>query len=137
MDSIAIAPGPMAETAEALQRDGQTVMYVAASGRLAGLIAVADPIKDTTAEAIRQLTQQGLRIIMVTGDNRATAAAVAGKLGIDFEADVLPDKKAEVVKRLQESGALVAMAGDGDEGAALLERSEEHTSELQSHLNLV
>src|SRR5260370_31199233 len=120
MDSIDIAPGPRAATAEALQQAGLPAISVAARGRLAGLIAVADPIKATPAEAIRQLTQQGLRIIMGTGDNRATAAAVAGKLGIDFEADVLPDKKAEVVKRLQESGALVAMAGDGVNDAPAL-----------------
>lgn len=88
-------------------------MYIAADRHLAGLIAVADPIKKTTAEAIQQLKQEGLRIIMVTGDNRATAAAIALKLGIEFEADVLPEQKAEIVKKLQDSGALIAMAGDG------------------------
>ena len=110
--------------AEALQQEGQTVMYVSAEDRVAGMIAVADPIKDTTPEAIRQLQHQGLTVIMVTGDNRATAAAVAAKLGIDFEADVLPDQKAEVVKKLQKSGALVAMAGDGVNDAPALAQAQ-------------
>lgn len=113
MDGFKVAANTMQQQAEALQRDGQTVMYIAADRHLAGLIAVADPIKKTTAEAIQQLKQEGLRIIMVTGDNRATAAAIALKLGIEFEADVLPEQKAEIVKKLQDSGALVAMAGDG------------------------
>jgi P-type Cu+ transporter len=108
------------DQAESLQRNGATVMFVAAGGKLAGLIAVADPIKDSTPEAIQQLKQEGIKVVMVTGDNRTTAAAVAQKLGIDFEADVLPEKKAEVVKRLQSQGAIVAMAGDGVNDAPAL-----------------
>ena len=95
-------------------------MFVASDGRLAGLIAVADPIKDSAPEAIRQLKEEGIKVVMVTGDNRTTAAAVAEKLGIDFEADVLPEKKAEVVKKLQSQGATVAMAGDGVNDAPAL-----------------
>jgi Cu+-exporting ATPase len=106
--------------AEALQGKGQTVIFIAVDGRLAGLIAVADPIKASTPEAIRQLQQRGLRVVMATGDNRTTAAAVARELGIEFEADVLPDAKAEVVKRLQRGGAVVAMAGDGVNDAPAL-----------------
>ena len=108
------------ERAEVLQREGQTVMYVAVDGALAGLIAVADPIKKTTEEALRQLQDRGVKVIMVTGDNRVTAAAVAGRLGIEFEADVLPQDKAEVVKRLQTQGRVVAMAGDGVNDAPAL-----------------
>ena len=106
--------------AEALQAEGQTVMYVASDGRFAGFVAVSDPIKDSTAEAIEQLKKEGIKIVMVTGDNHTTAAAVAKKLGIDFEAEVLPEKKAEVVKKLQAAGAIVAMAGDGVNDAPAL-----------------
>ncbi len=103
-----------------LQNTGQTVMFAAQDGRFAGLIAVADPIKETTHDAIEQLKKEGIRVLMVTGDNHTTAAAVAAKLGIDFEADVLPEKKAEVVKKLQAEGAIVAMAGDGVNDATAL-----------------
>jgi P-type Cu+ transporter len=106
--------------AEGLQREGQTVMFIAVDGRFAGLIAVADPIKESAAEAIKELKEAGIKLVMVTGDNHTTAAAVAQKLGIDFEADVLPEKKAEVVKRLQSQGAIVAMAGDGVNDAPAL-----------------
>jgi Cu+-exporting ATPase len=108
------------ERAESLRKEGQTVMFVASDGRFAGLIAVADPIKASTLEAIQQLKQDGIRVVMVTGDNHTTAAAVAKKLGIDFEADILPDKKAEVVKKLQSQGRIVAMAGDGVNDAPAL-----------------
>jgi len=113
------------DKADALQKEGQTVMFVAsdrafAGLTFAGLIAVADPIKDTALDAIQQLKQEGIRVLMVTGDNHTTAAAVAAKLGIDFEADVLPEKKAEVVKKLQAEGAIVAMAGDGVNDAPAL-----------------
>ncbi len=108
------------EKAEALQAEGQTVMYVASDGRFAGFVAVDDPIKGSTPEAIEQLKKEGIKVVMVTGDNHTTAAAVAKKLGIDFEADVLPEKKAEVVKRLQDAGAIVAMAGDGVNDAPAL-----------------
>jgi Cu+-exporting ATPase len=108
------------ELAESLRKEGQTVMFVASDRRFAGLIAVADPIKASTLEAIQQLKQEGIKVVMVTGDNRTTAAAVAQKLGIDFEADVLPEKKAEVVKKLQSQGRIVAMAGDGVNDAPAL-----------------
>lgn len=88
-------------------------MFVMLGGECAGLIAVADPIKDTTAEAIQQLKSEGIKVMLVTGDNRTTTGAVARKLGIEFQAEVLPDGKAAVVKRLQDGGAIVAMAGDG------------------------
>jgi Cu+-exporting ATPase len=101
------------EQAGALQKEGQTVMFVALNGKLAGLVSVADSIKETALDAIQQLKKEGIRVLIVTGDNHATAAAVAAKLGIDFEADVLPEQKAEVVKKLQAEGAIVAMAGDG------------------------
>ncbi len=106
--------------AEALQAEGQTVMFVATDGRFAGFVAVSDPIKVSTAEAIEQLKKEGIKVVMVTGDNHKTAEAVAKKLGIDFEADVLPEKKAEVVKKLQAAGAIVAMAGDGVNDAPAL-----------------
>lgn len=120
MQEMNISLSALAADAQKLQNDAQTVMYVATAGTLVGLIAVADPIKDTTPEALHQLQRNGLKIIMITGDNRATAAAVARKLGIDFEADVLPQQKAEVVKRLQRQGARVAMAGDGINDAPAL-----------------
>lgn len=111
--------------ADALRQDGQTVMFVAIDGRPVGLLAVADPIKDSTREAIRMLQSDGMRIVMLTGDSRTTAAAVAGKLGLDWvEAEVLPDQKAEVVKRLQAEGATVAMAGDGINDAPALAQAQ-------------
>ena len=106
--------------AETLRRDGQTVMFVAVDGKPAGLVAVADPIKSSTPEVIRELKKVGLNVIMVTGDNATTAQAVANKLGISFEADVLPDQKAEVVKAHQQRGEIVAMAGDGVNDAPAL-----------------
>jgi len=112
---------PASEQAEALRRDGQTVIFVAVDGRLAGLLGVADPIKDSTYEAIRMLHRGGVRIVMLTGDSRTTAEAVARKLGIDeIEAEVLPERKVEVVKRLQNEGRVVAMAGDGINDAPAL-----------------
>jgi Cu+-exporting ATPase len=113
MSDLGASIKPLEERAESLRRDGQTVMFAASGGQLAGLIAVADPIKNTTSEAIEELKKAGIKVVMVTGDNRTTAAAVAEKLGIDFLADVLPDKKADVVKEFQAKGAIVAMAGDG------------------------
>ena len=120
MTDLGTSPESLRTEAEALQKEGRTVMYVALGGKFAGLIAVADPIKDSTAEAITQLKREGIKVVMVTGDNHATAEAVARKLGIDFEADVLPDKKAVVVKKLQDAGAIVAMAGDGVNDAPAL-----------------
>jgi Cu+-exporting ATPase len=107
--------------AEALRSDGQTVMLLAIDGKAAGLIGVADPVKESTAEAIRALHEEGLQIIMLTGDNRITAEAVANKLGIDrVEAEVLPEQKAAIVKQLQAQGRIVAMAGDGINDAPAL-----------------
>lgn len=95
-------------------------MLIAADGKAAGLLGVSDPIKDSTLDAIRELKAAGLSVIMVTGDNATTAQAVADKLGIAFEADVLPQQKAEVVKRHQQEGSIVAMAGDGVNDAPAL-----------------
>jgi P-type Cu+ transporter len=124
MEQVGASAEPLRVRAEALQKDGGTVMYIAMDGKFAGLIAVADPIKDSTPEAIAQLKREGIKVIMVTGDNHATAEAVARKLGIEFEADVLPDKKAAVVKKLQAAGAIVAMAGDGVNDAPALAQAQ-------------
>jgi Cu+-exporting ATPase len=113
------------DRAEALRRDGQTVMFVSIDGELAGLMGVADPIKESTAEALRLLREDGVDIVMVTGDSRTTAQAVAGKLGIDrIEAEVLPEQKVDVVKRLRADGRTVAMAGDGINDAPALAAAE-------------
>jgi Cu+-exporting ATPase len=124
MTDLGTSPKSLGAKAETLQKEGQTVMYIALEGVFAGLIAVADPIKDSTFEAIEQLKREGIKVVMVTGDNHTTAEAVARKLGIDFEADVLPDKKAEVVKRLQAAGSIVAMAGDGVNDAPALAQAQ-------------
>ena len=111
--------------AESLRREGQTVVLVAVDGQPAGLLGVADPIKDTTPEALRILKESGVRVVMLTGDSRTTAEAVARKLGVDeFEAEVLPQRKAEVVKRLQAEGRVVAMAGDGVNDAPALAQAQ-------------
>jgi len=111
--------------AEELRREGQTVMFVAVDGRTAGLVGVADPIKPTTHEAIEALHREGIKVVMLTGDNRTTAEAVAKSVGIDrIEADVLPDQKAEVITRLQASGERVAMAGDGINDAPALAQAD-------------
>jgi Cu+-exporting ATPase len=120
MADLGSSPQSLQTKAEALQKEGRTVMYIAMGGKFAGLVAVADPIKDSTAEVIEQLKREGIKVVMVTGDNRTTAEAVGRKLGIDFEADVLPEKKAAVVKKLQDAGATVAMAGDGVNDAPAL-----------------
>jgi Cu+-exporting ATPase len=121
VEALGLDPGVLRDRAEALRRDGQTVMFVAVDGRPAGLVGVADPIKATTAEAIQALHREGVKVVMLTGDNRTTAEAVARAVGIDaIEADVLPDQKATVVKRLQERGERVAMAGDGINDAPAL-----------------
>ena len=124
MQDVSAKPESLKERAETLQKEGQTVMFVAIDGHFAGLIAVADPIKDSAREAIKELQESGIKVIMITGDNHTTAAAVAGKFGIDFEADVLPEKKAEVVKKLQSQGAIVAMAGDGVNDAPALAQAQ-------------
>ncbi len=124
-ENMGIDPGELAGKAEALRKEGQTVMFVAVDGKAAGLLGVADPIKGTTPEAIRQLHEEGIRIVMLTGDSRTTAEAVAGKLGIDeVMAEVLPDQKADAVKRLQGEGRIVAMAGDGINDAPALAQAQ-------------
>jgi Cu+-exporting ATPase len=114
--------------ANALRQEGQTAMFVAINDQPAGLIAVADPIKPSTMEAIQQLHAEGIKIIMVTGDNRSTAEAVAKKLGLDLrtevEAEVLPEHKIAIVKRLQAEGRFVAMAGDGINDAPALAQAQ-------------
>jgi Cu+-exporting ATPase len=123
-EQLGLDLGPLATRAEELRGDGQTVMFVAIDGRPAGLIGVADPIKASTAEAIRLLHDEGVRIVMLTGDSRRTAEAVAKKLGIDeVEAEVLPDQKADRVAALQAAGRVVAMAGDGINDAPALARA--------------
>jgi len=113
------------ERAEALRQEGKTVMFVAVDGQVAGLLAVADPVKESTAEAIAQLRGEGLRILMVTGDSRTTALAVAARLGIEeVEAEVLPEAKGGIVERLQKEGRTVAMAGDGVNDAPALARAD-------------
>src|SRR6266478_1463969 len=120
-EEVGIDPGPLAERAEALRREGQTVMFVGIDGRPAGLLGVADPIKESTPEALRLLRESGVRVVMLTGDSRATAETVARKLGItEIEAEVLPDQKSAVVKRLQAEGRIVAVAGDGINDAPAL-----------------
>ncbi len=109
------------EKAEEMRKNGVTVMFVAADSKPVGLVGVADPIKDTTSEAIKQLHGENVRIVMVTGDNKTTASAVAGKLGLDrVVSESLPDRKVEEIKRLQNDGKTVAMAGDGINDAPAL-----------------
>ncbi|HVC46014.1 MAG TPA: heavy metal translocating P-type ATPase [Terracidiphilus sp.] len=121
---LSIDSSPLLNQAEALRKEGQTVMLVAVDGKAAGIVGVADPIKEYTPDAIRELKAAGLKIIMVTGDNATTAKAVAKKLGIEFEADVLPQKKADVVKQRQQEGCVVAMAGDGVNDAPALAQAD-------------
>jgi Cu+-exporting ATPase len=116
---------PLKQSAEDRRRKGETVIFVAVDGCAAGLIGIADPIKPSTPRALRDLKAAGLRIIMLTGDSRSTAQAVAAKLPIDdFEAEILPDKKADAVRRLQERGCTVAMAGDGINDAPALAQAD-------------
>jgi Cu+-exporting ATPase len=121
LESLNIDVGDLPREADALRADGQTVMLLTIGGKAAGLIGVADPIKDSTPEAIRDLHNEGMKVVMLTGDSRKTAEAVAAKLNIDqVQAEVLPDQKAEVVKALQAEGRTVAMAGDGINDAPAL-----------------
>ena len=121
MNDAGVDMTELKEQAEAMSKEGQTVMFMAADGQLAGILAVSDPIKDSTPDAIKQLHDEGLRVVMLTGDNKATAEAVAAKLNIDSVlAEVLPDEKAAEVKRLQDEGKMVAMAGDGTNDAPAL-----------------
>ncbi len=125
LEDLGIDPGPLRTSAEDLRRAGQTVMFVVIDGSAAGFVGVADPVKPTAREAIDALHREGVKVVMLTGDNRTTAEAVAKTVGIDaIEADVLPDQKAAVVKRLQDQGERVAMAGDGINDAPALARAD-------------
>ena len=125
LETLGVDPGPLQDRADSLRLDGQTVMFVVVDRRLAGLVGVADPVKETTREAIEALHRDGIKVVMLTGDNRTTAEAVAKAGGIDqIEADVLPDQKAAVVKRLQGAGERVAMAGDGVNDAPALAQAD-------------
>jgi Cu+-exporting ATPase len=121
LEELALDPGALAGRAEALRRDGHTVVFVTVDGSVAGLLSVSDPIKPSSREAIRMLHEDGMRIVMVTGDSRTSTEAVARQLGIDeLRAEVLPQQKGEIVKALQQDGRVVAMAGDGVNDAPAL-----------------
>ncbi|MFQ5444544.1 MAG: heavy metal translocating P-type ATPase, partial [Nitrospinales bacterium] len=125
LETLNIEKTDVINQADDLRRQGQTVMFVAVDGQLAGLVGVADPIKETTPQALHDLRNSGLRIVMLTGDNEKTAKAVAGQLEIDeIEAGILPDRKSEIVKRLQGKGYRVAMAGDGVNDAPALAQAD-------------
>lgn len=125
LEDLGINPGELAAKAEEMRSEGQTVMFVVMDGKIAGLLGVADPIKETTLEAIQKLHEEGVKVVMLTGDSRTTANAVAKKLGIDeVLAEILPDQKAENVKRLQAEGRVVAMAGDGINDAPALAQAQ-------------
>jgi Cu+-exporting ATPase len=120
-----IKPGAQGDKVAALRQQGHTAMFISVGGGVAGLLAVHDPIKQSTPEAIRMLHQDGIRIVMLTGDSRITAEAVARQLGIDeVVAEVLPEQKGEVIKRLQAQGRVVAMAGDGINDASALAQAQ-------------
>jgi Cu+-exporting ATPase len=121
LEELEMQSGKLSEQAEELRREGQTVMFVVVDDAVAGIIGVADPVKPSTPEAIKLLHEDGVKVAMLTGDNRTTAEAVARKLGIDeVYAEVLPQQKGEIVKRLQDQGRMVAMAGDGINDAPAL-----------------
>ena len=121
LDELKISTDVLADKADAMRRDGATAVFVAINGKLAGVIGIADAVKASTPQALAALRDAGIRIVMLTGDNRTTAEAVAKRLGItEVEADVLPDKKADVVAKLKAQGRVVAMAGDGVNDAPAL-----------------
>ena len=125
MSELGVGTDLLQAQVEDLRREGATAVFVSVAGELAGVLAVSDPIKETTSEALAALRDEGMEIVMVTGDNRTTAEAVAGKLGIDdVEADVLPEDKEAIVRRYQERGRRVAMAGDGINDAPALARAD-------------
>jgi Cu+-exporting ATPase len=125
LESLQVDPGALAERAEERRGQGETVMFVVVDGKAAGLVCVADPIKETTAGALKALRDEGLRIVMLTGDNRTTAEAVARQVGIDeIHAEVLPEQKSAVIKDLQAAGRTVAMAGDGINDAPALAQAD-------------
>ncbi len=124
LEQLKVEPGAFASKAEALRKDGETVMFVVQDGRVAGLIAVSDPIKASSAAAVLELRNAGVHVVMLTGDSRTTAEAVAKKLGIDeVHAEVLPEQKEQLVAKLQAAGKTVAMAGDGTNDAPALARA--------------
>lgn len=124
MDMLAVTTGTPGDRSDAMRREGRTVMYVARGDMLLGLIGVSDPIKESTPEAVKRLHDEGIAVTMLTGDNKTTAEAVAGKLGIDdVVAEVLPDQKDKAVREFQERGEMVAMAGDGINDAPALARA--------------
>jgi Cu+-exporting ATPase len=121
MQEMGLDTGAAESKADTLRAEGKTAMFVALDGALVGIVAVADPIKDSTAQAIRELHAQGLRVIMATGDNERTAQAVAGKLGIDeVRAGILPEAKKDLIDQLRRDGHQIAMAGDGVNDAPAL-----------------
>ena len=125
LDDFSIDSKEMTNHSETMRQQGKTIMFVAVDKSLAGLLVVADPIKETTPDAIAKLHQEGIRIVMLTGDNKVTAEAVAGQLDIDeVAAEVLPDEKADTVRRYQQQGKIVAMAGDGINDAPALAQAE-------------
>src|SRR5471030_2944415 len=125
LTSLGIATRSLSEQGERLRGDGATVINIAVDGKLAGLFAIADPVKPSTPDALKALAAEGIKVIMLTGDNRTTANAVARKLGItDVEAEVLPDQQGAVVSKLQKAGRIVAMAGDGVNDAPALAAAE-------------
>ena len=125
LEGMGLDAGALSERADALREEGQTVMFVVIDGQVSAILGVADPIKENTPDAIAALHQEGMRVVMLTGDNRKTADAVAAKLSIDeVIAEVLPDQKAEVIKRLQKGGSVVAMAGDGINDAPALAQAD-------------
>jgi Cu+-exporting ATPase len=125
LEDLGVSQGDLPDKAESMRKEGQTAMFLAVDGKAAGILAVADPIKSTTAEAIEKLHEEEIRVVMITGDSRTTAEAVGKKLGIDeVIAEVLPDQKAAMVKRLQGEGKIVAMAGDGINDAPALAQAQ-------------
>jgi len=125
ISSAGLMQKDLTQKAEELRRDGQTVIFVAIDGQPAGLIGIADPIKSSATQALRDLEAEGLRLVMLTGDSRATAEAVAKNLSIsELEAEVMPERKAEVIQRLQKEGRIVAMAGDGINDAPALAQAD-------------
>ena len=125
LSSLGVETQSLHEQGERLRGDGATVINIAVDGRLAGLFAIADPVKPSTPDALKALAAEGIKVIMLTGDNRTTANAIARQLGIaDVEAEVLPDQKSAVVAKLQKAGRIVAMAGDGVNDAPALAAAE-------------
>ena len=125
LEDMGVSAGGLADRADELRREGQTVTFVVVDGNANAILGVTDPIKDSTPDAIAALHEEGLRVVMLTGDNRKTAEVVAARLSIDeVIAEVLPDEKAAAIKRIQESGSVVAMAGDGINDAPALAQAD-------------